>query len=160
MYHEPICRRRANKNGDGTLSVLSPFLALEGTRRASGGPRTARSKGPGTAPGRHGVTAAAAGLPRRCGCQSCRLCRPRRRFYRRRVRTPYALFAFSAIIAPNGADGGKQPIYASFFVSKNGKIRFCKMVKISILQNRDFYTHIWAYFGAKRRKFSAQLLVA
>ena len=161
MYHETICRRRANKNGDGTLSVLSPFLALEGTRRASDGPRTARSKGPAICrkAGR-GVTAAAAGLPRRCGCQSCRLCRPRRRFYRRRVRTPYALFAFSAIIAPNGADGGKQPIYASVSVLKPGKITDQKMMNFSILQIRDFYTHIWACFGAKRRQFSAVYHVA
>ena len=57
-----------------------PIFVIKGTRRASGGPRTARSKGPAICrkAGR-GVTAAAAGLSRRCGCQSCRLCRPRRR---------------------------------------------------------------------------------
>ena len=53
-------------------------------------------------------------------------------------------FAFSAIIAPNGADGGKQPIYASVSVLKPGKITVQKMVKISILQNHDF---LLAYMG-------------
>ena len=161
-----IRRRRANNDGDRTPSVLSPSLALEGTRRrrrrqGQATAKPARSKGPAICrkAGR-GVTAAAAGLPRRCGCQSCRLCRPRRRFYRRRVRTPYALFAFSAIIAPNGADGGKQPIYASFYDGKMVKSRFRKMVKISILQKRIFCVHIWAYFGAKRRQFSAVGFVA
>lgn len=151
-----IRRRRANNDGDRTPSVLSPSLALEGTRRASDGPRTARSKGPAICrkAGR-GVTAAAAGLSRRCGCQSCRLCRPRRRFYRRRVRTPYALLAFLPFIAPNGAERQKQHIYASFYDGKMVKSRFRKMVKISILQKRIFCVHIWAYFGAKRRQFSA-----
>lgn len=46
MYPNMIRRRRANNDGDRTPSVLSPSLALEGTRRASDGPRTARSKGP------------------------------------------------------------------------------------------------------------------
>ena len=91
MYPNMIRRRRANNDGDRTPSVLSPSLALEGTRRASDGPRTARSKGPALCrkAGR-GVTL------RRRACpatwrQSCRLCRPRRRRNRRRVRTPYAL---------------------------------------------------------------------
>ena len=78
----------------------------------------------------------------------------------RRVRTPYALLAFLPFIAPNGAERQKQPIYASFYDGKMVKSRFRKMVKISILQKRIFCVHIWAYFGAKRRKFSAQLLVA
>ena len=29
------------------------------------------------------------------------------------------------------------------------------MVQITILMNHDFSLHIWAYFGAKRRQFSA-----
>lgn len=64
-------------------------------------------------------------------------------------------FAFSAIIAPNGADGGKQPIYPSFFASKNDKIQDQKMMNFSILQIRDFLRHIWAYFGVERRQFSS-----
>ena len=78
----------------------------------------------------------------------------------RRVRTPYALLAFLPFIAPNGAERQKQPIYASFYDGKMVKSRFRKMVKISILQKRIFCVRIWAYFGAKRRQFSAVGFVA
>ena len=76
-------RRRANNDGDRTPSVLSPSLALEGTRRrrrrqGQATAKPARSKGPAICrkAGR-GVTL------RRRACpatwrQSCRLCRPRR----------------------------------------------------------------------------------
>ena len=62
---------------------------------------------------------------------------------------------FLPFIAPNGAERQKQPIYASFFASKNGKIPDQKMMNFSILQIRDFLRHIWAYFGAERRQFSS-----
>lgn len=75
-----IRRRRADKKmGMGRRVSCPHFWVLEGTRRASDGPRTARSKGPAICrkAGR-GVTL------RRRACpatwrQSCRLCRPRRR---------------------------------------------------------------------------------
>ena len=147
--------------GMGRRVSCPHFWVLEGTRRASDGLRTARSKGPALCrkAGR-GVTAAAAGLPGDVASVLPAVPATTTCVTGRRVRTPYALFAFSAIIAPNGADGGKQPIYASFYDGKMVKSRFRKMVKISILQKRIFCVHIWAYFGAKRRKFSAQLLVA
>ena len=161
MYPNMFRRRRANKKmGMGRRVSCPHFLVSEGTRRASDGPRTARSKGPAICrkAGR-GVTLRRRAYPatRR---QSCRLCRPRRRFYRRRVRTPYALLAFLPFIAPNGAERQKQHIYASFYDGKMVKSRFRKMVKISILQKRIFCVHIWAYFGAKRRQFSAVYHVA
>ena len=74
-----IRRRRANKKmGMGRRVSCPHFWVLEGTRRASDGPRTARSKGPAICrkAGR-GVTLRRRAYPatRR---QSCRLCRPRR----------------------------------------------------------------------------------
>ena len=42
-----------------------------------------------------------------------------------------------------------------FSLLKIAEIMVQKLLKISSLQKQDFYTHIWAYFGAKRRQFSA-----
>ena len=42
-----------------------------------------------------------------------------------------------------------------FSVQKIAEIMVQKLLKISSLQKQDFLSHIWAYFGAKRRQFSA-----
>ena len=48
-----------------------------------------------------------------------------------------------------------SPYMMQFSVQKIAEIMVQKLLKISSLQKQDFYTHIWAYFGAKRRQFSA-----
>lgn len=51
---------------------------------------------------------------------------------------------FFVVMPPNGGDDEKQPIYASFSGAENGKIPVQKLLKISSLQNRDFFE---AYMG-------------
>ena len=140
--------------GMGRRVSCPHFLVSEGTRRASDGPRTARSKGPAICrkAGR-GVTL------RRRACpatwrQSCRLCRPRRRFYRRRVRTPYALKnVFAPLWRRRRRGTKKRPYMRHFPMVKCREFWLTKVVKFTILMSRNFYTHIWTCFGAKRRRF-------
>lgn len=42
-----------------------------------------------------------------------------------------------------------------FSMQKIAEIMVQRVMKITILMNHDFSLHIWAYFGAKRRQFSA-----